>query len=335
MSIIVPAYNAADTLTECLQALREAMTAKDELIVFDDGSTDNTPAIAQAAGAKVLSNPGAPKGPAHGRNTAAAAATKPWLLFIDADVILHQDAIELLAGATKETDSSAAFGSYDDQPRSLRTTSLYANLRHHFVHQQGQQRASTFWSGIGLIERMTFLKAGGFDVRQFSHPSIEDVELGMRLVSAGYRIVLVPQAQGTHWKDWSLWRVWHTDVIRRALPWSRLIADGKVATSDLNLAHSERRLAALALSVPLFATLGIIWRGALLVSVAALILYVLGNRRFFAFLARRLPLGKLLGAIVMHWCYHIYASVTFAAVLMATKLGLRPGTGDLAASNTR
>ena len=225
---------------------------------------------------------------------------------------------------------SAAFGSYDDQPRSLRATSLYANLRHHFIHQHGQKEATTFWSGIGMINKAAFLGAGGFDVAQFAFPSIEDVELGKRLIAADQRIILVPEAQGTHWKDWSLWRVWHTDVVRRALPWSRLIADGQVATPDLNLSHSERLLAALALSVPVFLASALFWRNALLLALAAALLYIWGNRRFFTFLAVHLPASKLVVGIAMHWCYHIYASTTFAIVLIATRLGLRRRAGSLA-----
>ncbi len=185
-----------------------------------------------------------------------------------------------------------------------------------------------------MIDKVAFVAAGGFDVAQFAFPSIEDVELGMRLIASNQRIILVPEAQGTHWKDWSLWRVWHTDIVRRALPWSRLIADGQVATPDLNLSSSERLLAALALAVPLFFVLGLIWPAALVLTVAAVFLYVWGNRPFFGFLAKRLPASKLLGAIAMHWCYHLYASATFGLVLIATRLGLRSGSDNLPVSAT-
>lgn len=334
VAIIVPAYNAQATVRECLAALRAAMGANDELILFDDGSTDGTRAIATEAGARIIVGEQRATGPANGRNIAARSARRDRLLFVDADVILHSDAIDLLARAMDRSGASAAFGSYDDQPRSLRATSLYANLRHHFTHQNGQQEATTFWSGIGMIDKAAFVGAGGFDVAQFAFPSIEDVELGMRLIALNQRIILVPEAQGTHWKDWSLWRVWHTDVVRRALPWSRLIADGQVAAPDLNLSRSERRLATLAMAVPLFVALGLFWRGALLLALAAALLYIWGNRRFFSFLGSHLPGGKLLGAIAMHWCYHIYASTTFASVLIATKLGLRGRTNNLAVSAT-
>jgi hypothetical protein len=107
------------------------------------------------------------------------------------------------------------------------------------------------------------------------------------------------------------------------LPWSRLIADGQVATPDLNLSHRERLLAALALAVPFFALIGTLWHLGFLLALMAALLYILGNRPFFGFLAARLTARKLVIAIVMHWCYHIYSSVTFATVLLATKLAPR------------
>jgi glycosyltransferase involved in cell wall biosynthesis len=323
VSVIVPAYNAEATITECLDALRAAMRADDELIVFDDGSTDSTPAIARAAGARIVTNPGRPKGPGHGRNAAAASASKPYLMFVDADVIIAPNAIDRLMDEVGKTGAVAAFGSYDDHPRSRRLPALYANLRHHFVHQSGSREATTFWSGIGLMDANVFREFGGYDDVLFAHPSIEDVELGMRLINAGNRIRLVPDAQGTHWKDWTLWRVWHTDVVRRALPWSRLIADGQVAEADLNLAKKERWLAVLALSTPLALVGGFFFTPLWSAAIATVALYVIGIFPFVRVLARRMNLLQLLAAIGLHLCYHVYASVTYASVMLATRLGLR------------
>ncbi|NUT00290.1 MAG: glycosyltransferase [Sphingomonas sp.] len=323
VSIIVPAFNAESTLTECLNALREAMLPEDELILFDDGSTDSTRAIAEKAGARIVRNPGAPKGPAHGRNTAAVYATKPYLMFVDADVIIHPDAIDRLVQEARSTGAVGAFGSYDDHPRSRRLPALYANLRHHFVHQRGSRDATTFWSGIGLIETDVFRDFGGYDEKMFAHPSIEDVELGMRLIDSGRKIRLVPEAQGTHWKDWTLWRVWHTDVVRRALPWCRLIADGQLAVPDLNLAKKERMLALAALAIPVFVMGGFFKSAAWLIAVALIAAYLFGIREFLGVLSKRMNPLQVAAAAAMHWFYHVYASATYALVLLGTRLGLR------------
>jgi hypothetical protein len=238
-------------------------------------------------------------------------------------VIIHPDAIDLLVEEVEKTDAVAAIGSYDDHPRSRRLPALYANLRHHFVHQAGRREATTFWSGIGLMRADVFRQFGGYDDVLFAHPSIEDVELGMRLINAGKRIRLVPEAQGTHWKDWTLWRVWHTDVVRRALPWSRLIADGQVAEADLNLAKKERVLALLAMAIPATLVGGFLFHPLWIAAVALIALYVIGILPFVRVLARRMNMLKLTAAVAMHLCYHVYASVTYATVVLATRLGLR------------
>ena len=323
VTVIVPAYNAEATIEQCLAAINAALRPGDRLIVYDDGATDRTNAIASGAGATVVRNEGAPLGPAHGRNAAAATATTELLLFVDADVVLSSNAIDLLAAEMETVGAAAAFGSYDDRPRSDRVTSLYANLRHHFFHQTGSLEASTFWSGIGMIKRNLFVQLGGYNPGLYRHPSIEDVELGVRIVRRGHRIRLVPNALGTHCKDWSLWRVWHTDIVRRAYPWAGLIADGQTSGVDLNTAGRERITALIALAIPVLLIGSLLAPLALALAGGAVAAYLYRNRAFFGFLARRLGPSRLVAAVAMHWCYHVYASVTFVVAAASTRLRLR------------
>jgi hypothetical protein len=60
ISIIIPAFNAQATIGSCLDAINAAKRQGDEVIMFDDGATDDTNAIAKAAGVKILCNKGAP-----------------------------------------------------------------------------------------------------------------------------------------------------------------------------------------------------------------------------------------------------------------------------------
>ena len=303
-----------------------------EVLVYVDGSTDGTERIAREAGAEVLKNSGPPRGPALARNAAAAVAKSDLLWFVDADVVVAPDCLRRLIDDMQAHGAVAAFGSYDDKPASLRATSLYANLRHHFVHQRGNPEATTFWSGIGLMRRDIFLQFGGFDWKRFPYPSVEDVELGMRVVAAGHRIRLVPSALGKHCKDWSLWRVWHTDVLRRARPWSLLLMERPGATKDLNLAKEERAKAFLALMIPTLLAGGLINPVFVILAVATALLYGFVNRGFFSFLFRRLSMTSFAVGVMMHWCYHCYSALTFAwttaqlrltrgAAVVATSLG--------------
>lgn len=326
VSVIVPAHNAEATLPDCIRALRSMSVEPAEVLIYVDGSTDGTERISREAGAKVLENTGPPKGPALARNAAAQVASSDLLWFVDADVVVSPDCLRRLIDDMQANSAVAAFGSYDDRPASLRAASLYANLRHHYVHQRGNSDATTFWSGIGLIRRDVFLQLGGFDWQRFPYPSVEDVELGMRIVAAGHRIRLVPSALGKHCKDWSLWRVWHTDVIRRARPWSLLLTERPGATKDLNLAKAERAKALLALMIATLLAGGAFSSVFLLLAAATAFLYGFANRDFFSFLFRRLPMASFAVSVMMHWCYHCYSALTYAWTIIQLRLGRATAT---------
>ena len=321
VSVIVPAHNAEATLPDCLQSLRNMTVEPVEVLVYVDGATDGTDQIARDSGARILKNSGSPKGPALARNAAAEVASSDLLCFVDADVVVSPDCLRKLIDDMQAHAAVAAFGSYDDEPASLRATSLYANLRHHYVHQHGNRDATTFWSGIGLIRRDIFLQFGGFDWERFPYPSVEDVELGMRVVAAGHRIRLVPSALGKHCKDWSLWRVWHTDVLRRARPWSLLLSERPNATKDLNLAKEERAKALLALMMPTLVAGELLSNVFPVLAAITAFLYGFVNRGFFSFLFQRLPVTSFAIAVMMHWCYHCYSALTYVWTMVQLRLG--------------
>ena len=186
-----------------------------EIIVVDDGSTDGTGDLARSFGATVVSLAGGPHGPAAARNRGALEATGDILVFLDADVAVHTTTLERIADHfAVAPDVAALFGSYDDRPAEPGIVSRYKNLLHHFTHQHSRADAKTFWAGCGAIRREVFVECGGFDER-FRRPSIEDIDLGLRLWQAGHRIRSCPEIQATHLKRWTLAGLIHTDVFLR------------------------------------------------------------------------------------------------------------------------
>lgn len=318
VAVIVPGLNAAATLPRCIAAIDALASAPDARLFVDDGSQDDSGAIAARGGFAVITNPGPPLGPGLARNRAAAAAEDcALLLFVDADVAIAPAALGRLRAALDD-GCVAAFGSYDDAPPAPGVASRYANLRHHFVHQQGAGEATTFWAGIGLVRRDAFLAAGGFSPA-YGRPSIEDIELGARLVAAGGRIRLVPDAQGAHLKHWTLRQLWRTDVLQRAIPWSRLIAAGDSSAAGLNASGGEKAAAVWAWLLAVLLVAGLAWPPAWWGALVAAAGYGVQNRRFFGFLRRQLPPFAWIGAMALHWCYHLYASAILGVALVAAR----------------
>ena len=237
LSVVIPAYNAAATLPRCLDALIADAPPGTEIIVVDDHSTDATAELALRPGVRVI-RLARNAGPSAARNAGAIAGTGDLLLFVDADVVVAANTIARVRSyLAAHRGCTALFGSYDAKPEAHGVVSRYRNLLHHFVHQRASARPSHFWSGLGAIRRCAFVAVGGFDESMLG---IQDVELGYRLRRAGYEIHLDPTLQATHLKRWTLWSMVRTDIVLRALPWTRLLLRSRSLPRDLSLCWRAR-----------------------------------------------------------------------------------------------
>ncbi|MGH9673607.1 MAG: glycosyltransferase [Bryobacteraceae bacterium] len=264
LTIVVPVFNDASNLRGCLSAIGNSDFRDFELIVADDSSTDDSPRVAAAHGAIVVST-GTRSGPAHARNLAASVATGDVICFFDADVCVHRETLGLIAAAFEEDpELDALIGSYDDQPIAPDFLSQYKNLMHCYVHQSGRRKASTFWSGCGAVRRQVFLDHSGFS-ESYGRPAIEDIELGYRMQMSGRKMVLDPALQVKHLKRWGFWKLLKTDILDRGVPWTELILRDKCMPNDLNLQLSQRVSVALVFAVLTLATYcSISWGGSFL-----------------------------------------------------------------------
>ena len=238
-SVIIPAHNAATHLGACLQALHQSLETPLEVLVVDDGSTDETRIIATRFGVRLLSSERR-MGPAYARNLGASAAVGDVLFFLDSDVKVKVDTLTRIARSfAEDLELDAVIGSYDNQPVMADFLSQYRNLMHAFVHQTGAEQASTFWSGCGAMRRQIFKQHSGFSL-EYKRPAIEDIELGYRLHRAGHKIVLDRRIQVTHLKRWTFWGLVKTDMLDRGIPWTELILRDRRMPNDLNLQLSQR-----------------------------------------------------------------------------------------------
>jgi len=334
VSVIVPVYNGASVLRSCLEAIAATDYRSYECIVVDDGSTDESGNIAAEfpMPIRVVGIPDGPRGPAYARNRGAEVASGEILFFVDADVVIARGTLRRLAMIFSEQPALAAvFGSYDAAPAAGGLVSQYRNLLHHFVHQNGNSDASTFWAGCGGIRREIFQKVRGFDETNFPRPSIEDIELGYRLKALGCLILLDKEIQATHLKRWTFYSMIRTDVACRAVPWSRLILQTRNLPDDLNLKLGQRAsfvLVAFACAFLVLSGANFEWLAG---SSAAILGVVCLNRKLYRFFFRQRGVLFAVGCVALHVLYYLYSGLSYFYVWAENQLSKRATLWPIAA----
>lgn len=312
--MIMPVYNAVEYIKQSLPPLIAMMNDEQicEVIVVDDTSSDETPDVARALGANVMPS-GGRLGPGGARNVAAKVAKGDILWFVDADVVVHSDAAEIMqSGFAEGEDVVAVFGSYDDRPPAQNFLSQYKNLVHHYYHQNAKADASTFWAGCGAVRKSEFLQQNGFDIETYKHPSIEDIELGYRLIRAGGRIKMLVNMRCTHLKEWRLVNLLHTEIFRRAIPWSRLMLNASGMVNDLNVSNKERFRAVIG-CIFLFSLLAFVLgmiSFPLIILISAVCIFI--NKEIMTVFFRRKGLLFALGGFLFHQFYYTYSLASYA-----------------------
>jgi GT2 family glycosyltransferase len=288
LSVVIPATDQPPTLARCLAALEGS----------DEPHT-----------VEVVTSP-ARSGPAAARNAGVARTAGEVLVFVDSDVEVHPDALRRLREVLERDPAvDAVFGTYDDRPFEPSIVSRFRNLLHHHVHASSPGHAATFWAGLGAVRRDAFDAVGGFDAERFPCPSIEDIELGVRLRAAGRRIMLEPAARGTHLKRWTLRSMVRTDLSARGAPWV-LLQLQRGAGSSLNLAWRHRGAAAAAV----LAT-GAAVAGRPRLAGAALAAMAAHNTSFYLLLWRCGGPRLAVAGVPLHLVHHLTAAASVPAGL--------------------
>lgn len=310
ITVVIPLHLGGELFPRCLDSVLNCRPPAGEVLVVADGPGDGTWAYAEKQGVRVIHQPKR-QGPTAARNAGARMAKGKMLLFLDADVMVPSDLMERLCAEFQDHPAiDAIIGSYDNAPSEPGFCSQYRNLFHHYVHQLGQEDASTFWGACGAIDRSVFLEVGGFD-EDYGKPAVEDIELGYRLKQRGYRIRLCKDLQVKHGKRWSLWSILKTDFRDRALPWTQLLLRHGQFSSDLNLRY-ESRLSVLVVALLCLASGLSLFRKDFLIPLPFLGLVLLAtNWRLYAFFARLRGLAFAARAVPMHWLYYLTGGLAF------------------------
>jgi len=201
------------------------------------------------------------------------------------------------------------------EPACVGFVSAFRNLLHHHTHVSHPGTAGTFWSGCGAIRTTAFLDVGGFD-RNYAYPSVEDIELGMRVAANGGKILLVPELQCKHLKQWTFPSMVFTDVAHRARPWTLLILKSRSMPVTLNLDWWNRLSSICSVLLVAFLGASIVVPGEFWAAVACGLAVAAINLDFYRLCLKKRGIGFAVASFVLHICFFIYSPVTFGAIVL-------------------
>jgi GT2 family glycosyltransferase len=206
VAVVIPNYNGARWLPGVLASVAAQTVAPAEVLVVDDGSTDDSAAIAEAAGARVL-RLAENGGFARAANAGLAAVGAEAVALVNTDVVLDAEWLERAASALGASAGAVATKMLDlDDPGVLYSAGDVLR-RDGVCEQRGRFERDTgaydepgevfsACAGAALYRRAAVLGAGGFDERLGMY--LEDVELGLRLRLAGWSCAWEPRAVARH-----------------------------------------------------------------------------------------------------------------------------------------
>jgi cellulose synthase/poly-beta-1,6-N-acetylglucosamine synthase-like glycosyltransferase len=195
LSIVVPAYNAANTVAGCIRALLDLCLSEPyEIILVDDGSTDNTAQIVESFGPGVCVLRQPHRGAAAARNAGVQMARGDIILFTDADCEPVREWAETLANAIRG-GADGAKGTYRTRQRGVVARFVQAEYESKYRHMEKLEHIDFIDTYSAAYRRQALLDTGGFNEQLAVD---EDQELSFRLAEAGKRLVYVPEAVVYH-----------------------------------------------------------------------------------------------------------------------------------------
>jgi glycosyltransferase involved in cell wall biosynthesis len=198
VSVIIPAYNAARTISRCLESLMEQDCAEDyEVIVIDDGSTDSTPqTVSKFNNVRLIRQKNA--GPAAARNRGAAEAKGEIILFTDADCFPEHNWIsEMLRPFNENPDIVGVKGSYKTRQEEIIARFVQLEYEDKYERMMKERYIDFIDTYSAGFRKKIFLDMNGYDT-DFPVACAEDVELSFRMSNQGYKMVFNPKAVVYH-----------------------------------------------------------------------------------------------------------------------------------------
>lgn len=315
VSVVLPLYNDGPTIGAVLDALALQASAPDfEVIVVDDGSTDDGPERAVQGGARLIRQRNA--GPAAARNRGAHEAGGQVILFLDSDCVPPPNWVAAMADAIDGERFQGVMGTLAAANDGVVPRLVQIEVEDRYRGMAAAPDGVDFIAApsCGFL-REVFLRLGGFDERL---RQAEDVEMAYRFTEAGHRIGFVDSAPVAHAHQ-TTWSEFTCTKYRRAVGRLRVFAlhPGKRRHDSWTPMTLKIQFAAIAAAMPLL-LLGLLGlESAGLVGTILLVAgLLLGWPIVWATAKRQRPLIGIAGGLAVGVTFVLVRSLVILAALL-------------------
>ncbi len=237
LSVIIPNYNGASTISECLASVFSSSHDNFEVIIVDDCSEDNSVDIIGRYPC-MLVRLEKHSGAAYARNRGAHHSKGKILFFTDADCLVMRNTLTNAAKAIDEMDGPVIIGgTYTIVPVDNHFFSRYQSVFINYSETKNIQNPDYIATHAMAIDSEAFRQSGGFSSE--SLPILEDVEFSHRMRERGFRLIMGPDIFVRHRFDYTLARSL-TNAFRKSMYWMiyslgnrDMLADSGTASREL------------------------------------------------------------------------------------------------------
>lgn len=191
VSVIIPAYNASKSMDLCLSAILKQDFSDYEVIVVDDGSSDDTRERVKKYPVKLISK--AHRGSAAARNSGFKVSKGDILVFVDSDCVAKKDLITKLIEPLKDPRIGVTQPWWEVANKGKLIPALIFKTYEYFTRKLKYE--DFLWSYCFAIRKKLFQKLGMFDT---AHIRIEDAVFSHKVIKEGYKIYLMKEVRIGH-----------------------------------------------------------------------------------------------------------------------------------------
>lgn len=203
VSIIVPTFNGSKRIGRCLEALlSQAAKMNVEILVVNDGSTDNTAdVVSRYSGIRLISQANA--GPAAARNLGVQEAKGEIVLFTDDDCVPMPDWLRAMLAPFDDAQVVGAKGVYRTHQKRLAARFVQIEYEDRYHLMAGLDTIDFVDTYSAAFRRERFMEMSGYDTSFLV--AAEDIELSYRMSAHGWKMKFIPSAIVYHTHPDTFW----------------------------------------------------------------------------------------------------------------------------------